>query len=385
MPHIKREWRIFASISYIEGHSMRRKELLKKINSIPRVRLAALPTPLQEVPRFSTALSSMARKGAGSRGQVSKGPRIFIKRDDLTGLAMGGNKTRMFEFLLAKAQKEGADTIVGGAGVQSNYCRQLVSACNLLGMEVHLILRRIRGARDDEIQGNLLLDLLAGARVRIIKGGEEEQREAILELAADLKRKGKKPFVVRMAGVEDLTSDVIGYVNCFCEITEQCEVMGINPSRLYLASYDSTQAGLELGRVILGSRIEIVGVAPGIWKSKPNDLVARYANQAAQALGFSFRLKSEDIRNTTEFVGRGYGIPTPLSVKMIKLLARTEGIFLDPVYTSKAMSALYTHIEKGEISDRETVLFLHTGGVPALFAYVDELEKEELMERLSFD
>jgi len=346
------------------------EELREKIGSFPRVRLAVLPTPLHEVPRFSAAIG---------------GPRIFIKRDDLTGLAFGGNKTRMFEFLLAKARAEGADTVVGGAGVQSNYARQLVAACNSMGLEVHLVLRRIRGAKDNNIQGNLLLDLLAGASVHIINASAEEQRRAMYDLAEELKKKGKKPFVARMAADEDLSSDVIAYVNCFCEIVEQCKEMGIEPTHLYLSSYDSTQAGLELSITALGSSIRIVGIAPGVWESEAPELISRYANQAAEKLALNCRIKREDVFNTTDYVGERYGTPTQAGIEMIKLMARTEGVFLDPVYTSKAMSALYDHAKKGEVGSKDIVIFLHTGGTPALFAYQEELGTEEMRRHLVFD
>jgi len=345
-------------------------ELRKKISRFPRVKLANLPTPLHEVPRFSKALD---------------GPRIFIKRDDLTGLAFGGNKTRMFEFLLAKAKKEGADTIIGGAGVQSNYCRQLTAACNALGLEVHIVLRRIRGASDNEIQGNLLLDLIAGAHVHVIDANEEAQRKAIFALAEELKSRGKKPFVTRMAAQEDLIPDVIAYVDCFCELQEQCDALHIQPTYLYLASYDSTQAGLEVGRVALDNQVKIRGIAPGVWGTPPKELIARYANQVARAIGLSCEFSADGVYNTTAYVGKGYGIPTPASMQMLKLMARTEGLYLDPVYTSKAMSAVSDHIKKGEIRRDDTIVFLHTGGTPALFAYVQELDPEELNGFLAFD
>jgi D-cysteine desulfhydrase family pyridoxal phosphate-dependent enzyme len=345
-------------------------ELQAKINRFPRVRFAVLPTPLHSLPRLSEAIG---------------GPQIFIKRDDLTGLAFGGNKTRMFEFLLAKAKEEGADTIVGGAGVQSNYCRQLTAACNALGLEVHLVLRRIRGRKDDAIQGNLLLDLIAGAKVHIIDADPKKQRQAIFELAEKLRKKGKKPFVVRMAAEDSLIPDVVSYVNCFCEVLEQCRSLGINPSRLYVSSYDSTQAGLELGRAALKSSMQIIGVAPGIWETKAVLLVEKYANQVAEVLGLPVRVRADEVYNTVEYVGKGYGIPTRESVEAIKLLARTEGIFLDPVYTSKTMAALIDHVRRGELRRDDTVLFLHTGGTPALFAYVEELDPDELKKNLSFD
>jgi len=339
------------------------KDLRKRIGALPRVKLAFLPTPLHEVPRFSQALG---------------GPRIFIKRDDLTGLAFGGNKTRMFEFLLARAREEGADTIIGGAGVQSNYSRQLVAACNALGFEVHLVLRRVRGRKDNEIQGNLLLDLLAGASVHIIDATPDEQRKAIYRLAEELKEKGKRPFVVRMANDEDLSPDVIAYADCFCEIVEQCSELGIQPTHLYVSSYDSTQAGLELGKAALGIDTRIMGIAPANWHHGVAGLIARYANQAAERLGLSCRVSAEDVYNTEEYVGEGYGIPTPEAIEMIKLMARTEGIFLDPVYTGKAMAGLWDHIQKGKLTKNDIVIFLHTGGNPALFAYVEELGIDEL-------
>ena len=351
------------------GKTVTMKELHEKIDAIPRVRLAALPTPLHELPRFSEALG---------------GPRIFIKRDDLTGLGFGGNKTRMFEFLLAQAKDEGADTIIGGAGVQSNYSRQLVAACNALGLEVHLILRRIRGKKDDDIQGNLLLDLLAGASVHIIDATAEEQRKAMYESAKELKEEGKRPFVVRLAQDDDLSPDVIAYANCFCEITEQCNELGIQPTHLYCSSYDSTQAGLELGKAALGSKIRIMGIAPANWSHGVAGLVARYANQAAEKLGLSCRVNESNVLNTEDYVGEGYGVLTPEAIEMIKLMARTEGIFLDPVYTSKAMAGLQDHIRQGMLTKDDLVVFLHTGGTPALFAYVHDLGIDELLSHITF-
>jgi len=346
------------------------EEIRKKIGEFPREKLADLPTPLHEVPRFSRALG---------------GPRIFIKRDDLTGLAFGGNKTRMFEFLLARAKMEGADTVIGGAGVQSNYCRQLTAACNVVGFETHLVLRRIRGITDNTVQGNLLLDLLAGANVHIIDADAETQSEKIYALAEELKKKGKKPFVVRLAAQDDLTPDVVSYVNCFCEIQEQCDVLGIQPTYLYVSSYDSTQAGLEVGREALGNPVKIRGIAPADWESDASELIARYANQTAKALKVPCEFTAEKLYNSTAYVGEGYGIPTPEAVEMIKLMARTEGIFLDPVYTCKAMAAVADHIEKGELTAKDSVVFLHTGGTPALFAYGEELGPEELNEHVAFD
>lgn len=342
-------------------------ELKKRISALPRVKLAFLPTPLHELPRFSKALG---------------GPRIFMKREDQTGLAFGGNKTRIFEFLLAKAIEEGADTIVAGAAVQSNYCRQLAAACRVLGLDVHLILRRIRGKVDDDIQGGLLLDLLTGASIYVIDATIEEQRKRTYAMAEELRKKGKKPYVVRMANDENLAPDVIAYTDCFCEVVEQCKDMGINPTHIYVCSCDSTQAGLELGKIALGSDINIVGITPANWEPRISQLLFKYINQAAEYLEVSCKVNPKTLYNAEEYVGQGYGVPTSQGIEMIKLMARTEGIFLDPVYTSKACAGLADHIQKGILTENDTVIFMHTGGTPALFAYRDELDIEELKTHL---
>jgi 1-aminocyclopropane-1-carboxylate deaminase/D-cysteine desulfhydrase-like pyridoxal-dependent ACC family enzyme len=344
------------------------QDLRAKINSLPRVKLATLPTPLHELPRLSRAIGA---------------PRIFMKRDDLTGLAFGGNKTRMFEFLLAQALQEGADTIIGGAGVQSNYTRQLAAACRALGLNVYLVLRRIRGRKDDAVQGNLFLDLLAGARVRIMDATAEEQADAMYALAEELKKEGKKPYVVRLAQRKDLSPDVAAYAECFCESVEQWNALGIEPTHLYCSSYDSTQAGLELGKAALGKDLRIMGIAPANWTHGVADVIAGYANQAASKIGLSVTVDEKDVFNTEDYVGKGYGFLTPEAVEMIKLVARIEGIYLDPLYTSKAMAALRDHVEKGILTKDHTVVFLHTGGTPALFSYVDELDPLELRTYLS--
>jgi 1-aminocyclopropane-1-carboxylate deaminase/D-cysteine desulfhydrase-like pyridoxal-dependent ACC family enzyme len=343
------------------------EELARRIGQLPRVKLAELPTPLEELPRLSKALG---------------GPRIFMKRDDLTGLAFGGNKTRMFEFLLADALKSGADTIIGGAGVQSNYCRQLAAACCLLGLEAHLVLREVVPGEGKDIQGNLLLDLLAGATVHLIEGTADRQRRAMYELAEELRGKGRKPYVVRMANNEDLSFDVASYLNCFCELQQQCGELKIQPTHLYLCSYDSTQAGLELGRIALGSDLKIVGLTPETRPEKSTDLIARYCAQTARRLGIPCSLRPEEVHSSGECIGQGYGIPSPQGIEAIKTVARTEGIFLDPVYSAKAMAGLFDHIRRGLLGRKELVVFLHTGGTPTLFAYRDYLLGEELQRQI---
>jgi L-cysteate sulfo-lyase len=342
-------------------------KLLEKISEFPRVKLAELPTPLQELPRLAKSLG---------------GPRIFMKRDDLTGLAFGGNKTRMFEFLLADALKMGADTVIGGAGIQSNYSRQLAAAGNVLGLQVHLVLRELVEGESRDIQGNLLLDLLAGATVHLMRGTADQQRRAIYDLAEDLQKKGRKTYVVRMANNQDLSFDVISYTNCYCEMLQQCRKLEIEPTHLYLSSYDSTQAGFELGKVALGSKLKIQGVAPEQRSERAVDLIAKYVNQTARRIGLAISIGAEDVQNSSEYIGAGYGIPSPQGIEMIKTVARTEGIFLDPVYSAKAMACLADHIRKGLLGKGDVVIFLHTGGTPALFAYQADLVNEDLKRQI---
>jgi 1-aminocyclopropane-1-carboxylate deaminase/D-cysteine desulfhydrase-like pyridoxal-dependent ACC family enzyme len=338
-------------------------ELRCRIAAQPRLNLSFLPTPLHEIPRFAQALG---------------GPRIFMKRDDQTGLAFGGNKTRMFDFLMAKVKEAGADTVIGGAAVQSNYCRQLAAACRALGLDVHLVLRRVRGQTDDDIQGNLLLDLLTGASVHVIDATIDEQRQAMYDLADTLRKEGRRPYVARMANDDNLAPDTLAYTECFCEIVEQSRELGVDPTHIYVSAYDTTQGGLELGKWALGNRVRIVGVAPAEWEEEISSVILKCIQQAAETLQLTCRVDPGELFNTREYVGPGYGKPTPEAVEMIKLMARTEGLFLDPVYTSKACAALADHVKKGILSANDTVVFIHTGGTPALFAYRDQLGFEEL-------
>ncbi len=352
-------------------HMMTLADLESKIQNVPREKIAFLPTPLQILPRFSKALG---------------GPKILMKRDDLTGLALGGNKTRMFEYLLADARKHGADTLIGGAFVQSNYCRQLAAACRATGFEVELVLRKLTCDDDRNFQGNFLLDLLLGAKVHIISGDAEDQRQAMYRLAHRLEAEGKTPYVVRMANDGDLSLDAISYTVCFCEIVEQCQKLGIQPTHLYASSYDSTQAGLEVGNRALGGLMKIVGIAAETREGQnPRERMARCADLAAQRLDLPFRFSPDEIDNTTEYVGEGYGVVTREGLEMIRLLADTEGILLDPVYTGKAMAGLASHIKNGIVTKDDVIVFLHTGGTPLLFSYGEQLITEEIMELITYD
>jgi len=340
----------------------RLKDLKERLGKLPRVRLANLPTPLHEVPRLSKAIG---------------GPQIYFKRDDLTGLAFGGNKTRIFEFVLGHVLESDADCIVAGAAVQSNYCRQIAAACSKLGLEAFLVLRKVRGEKDLSVQGNLLLDCLLGAQVHIIEAtGPAEQVQKMEKLAEDLRKQGRRPYVGRMANTADMWLDTASYVNCIVELYDQFRDLDIQPDHLYVSSVDTTQAGLVLGVKYLGLDFDVVGINPldkRLVQDVPS-LVSRTANACAEHLGLPATVQASEVISYDEYVGDGYGQVTPEGIEAVKLVARTEGIFLDPVYTGKAMAGLIDHFRQGKMLKDQTVVFLHTGGTPALFAYHDEFD-----------
>ena len=331
--------------------------LEQAISGLPRTTLAVRPTPLEAMPRLSAALG---------------GPPLYIKRDDLTGLAFGGNKTRMLEFSLADALNNGAEVIVTGAAVQSNYCRQMAAACAKLGLELHLILRPIRPNDETEIQGNQLLQRLFGAKVTILPNRDRtKQQAAIAAEVARLEKAGKTVYVPRQADTVDL--DVIAYAESALELVRQCRELEIQPAQLYLAAFDTTQAGLVLGLKYLGSPIHVRGFCPLNNEPDRFEVMARIANQAANRLDLAVDLSESEFDNDDSFVGERYGIPTPAGLEAIRLVAQTEGILLDPVYTAKAMAALIAHIRRGDLPPESPVVFMHTGGAPALFGYASDL------------
>jgi len=329
------------------------------IGTLPRVQLATLPTPLQYMENLSRLW----------------GTTVYMKRDDLTGLAFGGNKTRMFEFLLAVAQQEGADCVIAGAQAQSNYCRQMAAACSKLGLDCYLPLRRIRGEKDNPVQGNLFLDLLVGAHVALIDEDMNGQQQTMRALTEQLKKAGRKPFMARITE-DHVALESIGYVECFLEIASQSKAAGFTPTHVYVSAYDATQSGLELAVKALGMDVEIIGIAPGTWEQGGAPVkIAKYANDAAKLLGIKVEVTPDDIANTEEYAG-AYGYPTPEGLESIQVVARAEGVILEPVYTAKAMAGLMDHIRKGQLGSKDKIVFLHTGGTPAIFAYTDELREK---------
>jgi 1-aminocyclopropane-1-carboxylate deaminase/D-cysteine desulfhydrase-like pyridoxal-dependent ACC family enzyme len=317
--------------------------------------LGHFPTPLEHAPRLSEAIG---------------GPPIYIKRDDCTGLAFGGNKTRHNEFLLGHALSLGADLLVWGAGVQSNNCRQTAAACARLGIDCHLVLTR--AAHGDDVQGNLLLDHLLGASVQIVDapmGAALNQK--IAAEAERFRREGRKVYFWDNDVVKPRAA--LSYALCVAEIVDQTQQAGIEPSAIYVSSAGSTGAGVALGKAALGLDSSARIVAPIQWPWEHRQDLAATANKAAELAGLSVRLDPSEIESNEGYLGPGYGVPSPKGLAAIELMARTEGILLDPVYTGKALAAMIDDVREGRLPADRPVVFIHTGGTPALFAYRDEL------------
>lgn len=325
-------------------------EVRKAAARLPRVRLAHLPTPLEELPRFSARLG---------------GVRVFVKRDDCTGLLLGGNKARHNEFLLGDAVAQRCDVVVWGAGVQSNNCRQTAAGCARLGLECRLFLSR--GRHKTEPQGNLLLDYLVGAKVEFTDAAIGPELDALLTAKADeLRQQGRKPYAWHRPRVVPLAA--VSYILCVAEIAQQLDSMGLAADALYVSSSGATGAGVALGHRLLGLRCAARLICPMHWPWHiPTDLAAA-ANAAAALVGLPHRLTAADIDADESHVAPGYGVPSEAGREALDLLARTEAILLDPVYSAKAMAALIADVRCGRYKPGSVVVFIHTGGVPAIFA-----------------
>lgn len=330
----------------------------------PRIALAALPTPLHDAVRLRDAL-----------GGPSRCPRILIKRDDLTALGLGGNKARKLEYLVADALAQGATTLITTGAVQSNHARMTAAAACVAGMRCVLVLTTTTS--QPPIAGNLLLDQLYGASVRLVPSenpmlavGHDEA--VVAAVVAKEEADGRKPYVIPIGGSSGI--GVFGYVGGTAELVEQLTEMDVTPTRLYYASGSrGTQAGLTLGARLCEASYGLYGVAVSAGEPEKIERAKRIANEAAARLELPERLDLADLVTDQNYIGEGYGIPTTAGMEAISLLARTEAILLDPCYTSKGMAALIDHVRSGTLAPSETVVFLHTGGVPAIFteAFVD--------------
>lgn len=325
----------------------------RRIQAMPRARVAPLPTPLEEASRLSEALG---------------GPRIFFKRDDLTGFALGGNKVRKLEFIVGSAVARGMDSLVVSGGLQSNMARIATAMGQRLGLEVVLVLGGEPGESREPV-GNLLLDRLYGAAVRTVHTVPRwDFGTAVEDAAEELRRKGKRPYVVPLGGSSP--EGMAGYLEATKELAAQLAAKGITPSRLYVPiGSGGTYTGLVLGATNYRTCWQVTGVSVSRTREYLLEHIPPAAAAAADAFGIPSVPGKSDLCIEDGYVGAGYGSMTEGCREAIRVVARTEGVLLDPVYSGKAMHGLMDHIRKGLLGRQDTVVFLHTGGWPALFAY----------------
>ncbi len=324
------------------------------IARFPRIRLGHLPTPLEPMENLTRALG---------------GPRLWIKRDDCTGLSTGGNKTRKLEFLMAEAVARKADVVITQGATQSNHARQTAAAAVRLGMRCHILLEDRTGNTDTSYtdNGNVLLDRLHGATVEHRPGGANMQAE-MEALAARLADAGHRPYVIPGGGSTPLGA--LGYANAALELVSQAADRGLHIDHLVHATGSAgTQAGLVAGLCALNSSMRLLGIGVRAPREKQETMVYDLACRTWDFLGLRGELPREAVEANCDYVGGGYGIPTPGMVDAVTLLAQTEGLLLDPVYSGKGMAGLIDLIRNGRFRQDENIVFLHTGGSVALFGY----------------
>jgi D-cysteine desulfhydrase family pyridoxal phosphate-dependent enzyme len=330
------------------------------LNRFPRASLAYLPTPLDEVPQLSRALG---------------GPRVLIKRDDLTGLALGGNKMRKLEFLMADAIQKGADTIITTAAAQSNMCRQTAAAARKLGLDVVLILR---GTESEEIQGNLLLDKIFGAQIHFIQITDpysDVSTQKMQEVAESLTRMGKCPYIIDLRTISAPLA-ALGYVAGTVELYQQLQQRGIGPTHIFLATGSGgTHAGVLIASEMLGARWKIQGISVQRPAAEMCERVAHKVGEAATLLSFETAIRPGDVLVDDDYIGPAYGVTTQEGVEAMTLAGRMEGLVMDPTYSGKSFAGLIGHIRQKRITAGDTVVFIHTGGAPGLFAHAAEVAR----------
>jgi L-cysteate sulfo-lyase len=327
------------------------------LSKFPRVSLAHLPTPLEHLPRLSEHLG---------------GPNIYVKRDDCTGLASGGNKTRKLEYSMAAALEEGADTIVTVGAVQSNHVRQTAAAACKLGLKCEVLLEH-RIADPSEYyagSGNVLLDKIFGANLREYPGGTDFEK-AMAEVADEVKAQGGKPYII--PGGASNKIGALGYVNCAIELLGQIEEQGLDIGLIVTATGSAgTQGGLIVGLKAMESTIPLLGIGVNIPQQDQEEKVFNLACETAEYIGKPGCVSREDVVANCNYVGDGYGVPTESMNEAVLMLARTEGLLFDPVYSGKGLAGMIDLIRSGTLGG-DNIVFLHTGGSAALFAYADQL------------
>ena len=333
-------------------------DIKERLKTFDRVHLTHLPTPLEHAKNLSRILG---------------GPNIFFKRDDCTALAFGGNKTRKLEFVMADAIKKNADVMITIGGLQSNWARQMASAARKLGMEVILVLE---GNEPQEYQGNLLLDKIMGCQLKFQEITQEEEDKEIQgecpitgKIADELRKENKVPYTAPLGAASPLGN--LGYINAVIELEEQLDSLGITADYIVLATgTGGTQAGLELGVRLLDLDTKVIGLSISRHTREKVDEISELCNQTMDFLKLNnFQIDPKDVIVNYDYMGKGYGIPTEECIEAVQLVARTEGVILCPVYTGKAMAGLVDLVHQGFFKKEDNVIFLHTGGGTANFAF----------------
>ena len=324
----------------------------------PRRRYTSTRTPIEKLSRLSDTLG---------------GPTIYMKRDDLLGLAGGGNKTRKLEFLVADALEQGADTLITCGAVQSNHCRLTLAAAVTEGMKCRLVLEeRVAGSYKPDAGGNnFLFRLLGVEKVKVVPGGSDMTAE-MQAIADELAAEGRKAYVIPGGGSNPIGAT--GYVACAEEILGQMFDRGLKFDRVVCASGSTgTHAGLVTGFFGCNSGIPVVGINVSRTKDTQEEMVYDLVQRTAAHVGIGASIPRNAILCFDEYVGPGYSLPTPQMAEAVKMLARLEGILMDPVYTGKTMAGLIDLVRKGYFKKEENILFVHTGGSPALYVYIKDI------------
>ncbi len=327
------------------------------LDRMPRVRLAFLPTPIQPLPRLSAYLG---------------GPALFIKRDDQTGLATGGNKVRKLEFLLAQAVEAGADCVITAGSTQSNHARQTAAGAASLGLAAHLVLYAPGGVAPAEVSGNLLLDHLLGAEIHWTEE-RAPYTETIAQVERALREAGHRPYVIPYGGSN--AHGLLGYVDAMREVAGQIEPRGWFDAHVFASSSGGTQAGLLLGAHLGGqlATTRILGISVDMPADRLAARVTELARAGASTLGLGWEPDPAQVLVNDRYCGAGYAVVTEQEREAIRLLARSEGILVDPVYTGRALAGLIGLVRSGEFRVGQRVLFWHTGGTAALSAFAADL------------
>jgi L-cysteate sulfo-lyase len=329
------------------------------LSGFPRVALAHLPTRLEFLPRLTEQLG---------------GPEIWVKRDDCTGLATGGNKTRKLEFSMGEALELSADTVITVGAVQSNHVRQTAAAAARLGMRCEVLLEH-RVAKPSDLylnSGNVLLDRIFGANLREYPKGTDFDAE-MNDIAGEVRASGGTPYII--PGGASNPVGALGYVGCAEELLQQCEEQDVAFDHVVLASGSAgTHAGMVVGLRASGSDIPILGVGVSIPRDEQEEKVFKLARETADYIDRPGCVAREDIVADCNYIGPGYGEPTAGMNEAVLMLARTEGLLFDPVYSGKALAGMIDYIRKGRFTAKQKIVFLHTGGIAGLFAYADTLD-----------